>query len=110
VTRAKVGNTLWYEFKIDGEVVGWVSEKDVNIIYTPESEKPTTQVSYLKNPAAMLYNKPVEAASAETKAVGFYYGKLLVVDKEATIQDEQWVHIKENNNSLGWIKAADIQG
>lgn len=109
VTRAKVGNTLWYEFKIDGEVVGWVSEKDVNIIYTPEAEKPITQVSYLKNPAAMLYNKPVEATSAETKAVGFYYGKLLIVDKEATIQDEQWVHIKENNNSLGWIKATDIQ-
>lgn len=27
VTRAKAGNTLWYQFKVDGKLVGWASEK-----------------------------------------------------------------------------------
>ncbi|MBC1588463.1 GW domain-containing glycosaminoglycan-binding protein [Listeria welshimeri] len=109
VSRAKVANTIWYEFKLDGKLIGWTSEKDLNIIYTPENEKPTTQVAYVKNPTAMLYNKPVETTSTQTKEIGFYYGKLLAVDKEATIQAEKWVHIKDSNNSLGWIKAEDIQ-
>ncbi|MBF2589203.1 GW domain-containing glycosaminoglycan-binding protein [Listeria marthii] len=110
VTRAKVGNILWYQFKLDGKVVGWVSEKDLNIFYTPAEEKPATQVVYVQDPTATLYNKPVESKSTKSKAVGFYYGKLLVVDQTATILGEDWLHIKDSHNSLGWIKAIDING
>ncbi|MBF2654174.1 GW domain-containing glycosaminoglycan-binding protein [Listeria seeligeri] len=109
VTRAKVGNTLWYQFKVDGQLVGWASEKDLNIIYTPNSEKPITQVAYVKSPEAIIYSKPVETTSTELKEIGFYYGKLLSVDKEATVLSERWLHLKDNGNSLGWIKATDIQ-
>ncbi|EFR86628.1 N-acetylmuramoyl-L-alanine amidase, partial [Listeria marthii FSL S4-120] len=108
VTRAKVGNILWYQFKLDGQVVGWVSEKDLNIFYTPAEEKPATQVVYVQDPTATLYNKPVESKSTKSKAVGFYYGKLLVVDQTATILGEDWLHIKDSHSSLGWIKAIDI--
>lgn len=40
--------------------------------------------------------------------MGFYYGKLLAVDKTATILGEDWLHLKDRQNSLGWIKAIDI--
>ncbi|EAE7925189.1 GW domain-containing glycosaminoglycan-binding protein [Listeria monocytogenes] len=108
VTRAKAGNTLWYQFKVDGKLVGWASEKDLNVFYTPAKEEPVKQVAYVKDPTAKLYNKPVESTSTNPKAVGFYYGKLLAVDKTATILGEDWLHLKDSQNSLGWIKAIDI--
>lgn len=109
VTKATVGNTLWYQFKVDGQLIGWASEKDLTIIYTPASEKPTTQVGYIKSTETIVYSKPIETASTELKAIGYYYGKLLSVDKEATILNEKWLHLKDNDSSLGWIKATDIQ-
>ncbi|MBK2003579.1 GW domain-containing glycosaminoglycan-binding protein [Listeria ivanovii subsp. londoniensis] len=109
VTRAKVGNMLWYQFKVDGQLVGWTSEKDLSIIYTPESEKPITQVAYVKTPEAIVYSKPVETTNTKLKEVGYYYGKLLLVDKEATILSEKWLHLKDNDSSIGWIKATDLQ-
>ncbi len=48
VTRAKAGNTLWYQFKVDGKLVGWASEKDLNVFYTPAKEEPVKQVAYVK--------------------------------------------------------------
>ncbi|EMK1044221.1 GW domain-containing glycosaminoglycan-binding protein, partial [Listeria monocytogenes] len=108
VTRAKAGNTLWYQFKVGGKLVGWASEKDLNVFYTPAKEEPVKQVAYVKDPTAKLYNKPVESTSTNPKAVGFYYGKLLAVDKTATILGEDWLHLKDSQNSLGWIKAIDI--
>ncbi len=48
MTRAKAGNTLWYQFKVDGKLVGWASEKDLNVFYTPAKEEPVKQVAYVK--------------------------------------------------------------
>ncbi|RAM11861.1 hypothetical protein C1907_10535, partial [Listeria ivanovii] len=60
-------------------------------------------------PEAIVYSKPVETTNTKLKEVGYYYGKLLLVDKEATILSEKWLHLKDNDNSIGWIKATDLQ-
>lgn len=49
----------------------------------------------MKDLIVKFYNKFVELISINLKVVGFYYGKLLVVDKIVIIFGEDWLYFKD---------------
>ncbi|WP_099222528.1 GW domain-containing glycosaminoglycan-binding protein [Listeria costaricensis] len=98
----------WYQFSVDGEIVGWVDQKAIDVFYDSSMEVGTNLTQYVYAPTANYYLLPVEDSPIKLGTLSSYQGKALRVDRKATIDGELWYRIYDGNTKLGWTKAANL--
>lgn len=113
IKEATVGSTKWYQVQFTEGTTGWVLQ---NAFSKTFRELPALwKVSAITNLNAQIYSEPVEDDQFALRddqsnhvTLEVYATIALNVDQVATIDGQNWVHIKKYTagTSVGWIKAS----
>ncbi|EMW0618315.1 GW domain-containing glycosaminoglycan-binding protein, partial [Listeria innocua] len=108
--EAKTVITTWYQFSIDGKVIGWVDTRALDTFYKQSMEKDTNLTRYvIANKVNEAYYKvPVVDADVRWGTLAAYKGQKLTVDKQATVEGQLWYRIRTSSTFIGWTKASNL--
>ncbi|EOU9855457.1 GW domain-containing glycosaminoglycan-binding protein, partial [Listeria monocytogenes] len=108
--EAKTEITTWYQFSIDGKVIGWVDTRALDTFYKQSMEKDTNLTRYvIANKVNEAYYKvPVVDADVRWGTLAAYKGQKLTVDKQATVEGQLWYRIRTSSTFIGWTKASNL--
>ncbi|EUJ39645.1 autolysin, amidase [Listeria weihenstephanensis FSL R9-0317] len=107
--EAKTVRTTWYQFSIDGKVIGWLDSRALNIFYVPSMEKPIKLTRYVKVPTAQVYLVPVVDASMKRDTLSAYQNKPLLANIQVTINGQLWYRLMDGSKSIGWVPASNVR-
>ncbi|EPY9328978.1 GW domain-containing class 2 internalin InlB [Listeria monocytogenes] len=108
--EAKTPITTWYQFSIDGKVIGWVDTRALNTFYKQSMEIPiqlTRYVSANKGNEA-YYKVPVVDSPIKWGTLTKYKNQTLIVDRTATVEGQLWYRIRTSSTFIGWTKATNL--
>ncbi|PZH10986.1 internalin [Listeria ivanovii] len=110
VREAKPPITTWYQFSVNGKVVGWVDIRALNVFYKPNMEKGAKLTRYVKagKVSEGCFSLPVADAPIKKGKLKSYKGKALRIDRQVTISGQLWYRIKNGSRLLGWTKATNL--
>ncbi|MBC1244101.1 GW domain-containing glycosaminoglycan-binding protein [Listeria welshimeri] len=96
----------WYQLQDQGNTIGWINSKAVNIFYTPKNETNVKLDKYVTESEQKIYAYPVEDNSKVVAALNDYKGKELDIDRRADVKNEYWYRVTNNEGKIiGWSKA-----
>ncbi|EPW6511822.1 GW domain-containing glycosaminoglycan-binding protein, partial [Listeria monocytogenes] len=108
--EAKTVITTWYQFSIDGKVIGWVDTRALDTFYKQSMEKDTNLTRYvIANKVNEAYYKvPVVDADVRWGTLAAYKDQKLTVDKQATVEGQLWYRVRTSTTFIGWTKASNL--
>ncbi|MBC1624845.1 GW domain-containing glycosaminoglycan-binding protein [Listeria welshimeri] len=96
----------WYQLQDQGNTIGWINSKAVNIFYTPKNETNVKLDKYVTESEQKIYAYPVEDNSKVVAALNDYKGKELDIDRRADVKNEYWYRVTNDEGKIiGWSKA-----
>ncbi|CBY68595.1 similar to N-acetylmuramoyl-L-alanine amidase Ami, family 2/autolysin (GW motif), N-terminal part [Listeria monocytogenes L312] len=108
--EAKTPITTWYQFSIDGKVIGWVDTRALDTFYKQSMEQPANLTRYVaSNKTGEAYYKvPVVDADVKWGTLAAYKDQKLTVDKQATVEGQLWYRVRTSTTFIGWTKASNL--
>ncbi|MBC1999199.1 GW domain-containing glycosaminoglycan-binding protein [Listeria marthii] len=108
--EAKTPITTWYQFSIDGKVIGWVDTRPLDTFYKQSMETPTNLTRYViaSKTGEAYYKVPVVDADVKWGTLATYKNEKLTVDKQATVEGQLWYRIRTSTTFIGWTKASNL--
>jgi GH25 family lysozyme M1 (1,4-beta-N-acetylmuramidase)/membrane-bound acyltransferase YfiQ involved in biofilm formation len=108
VKEAKTVRATWYQFKVNGELIGWMDAQGFSNYDAIEYEKTVNFKAKVK--AGMnhgIYNKVynTEGNNPRLASSSAYEGKDVEVVKEAKTVRATWYQFKVNGKMIGWMDA-----
>ncbi|MBC2343491.1 GW domain-containing glycosaminoglycan-binding protein [Listeria welshimeri] len=96
----------WYQLQDQGNTIGWINSKAVNIFYTSKNETNVKLDKYVTESEQKIYAYPVEDNSKVVAALNDYKGKELDIDRRADVKNEYWYRVTNDEGKIiGWSKA-----
>ncbi|EOT74145.1 hypothetical protein I586_01143 [Enterococcus moraviensis ATCC BAA-383] len=108
IKEAKTTKATWYQFKVDGEVIGWMDGKGFDKYDAIEYEKAVNfKAKVSSNQNHGIYNKIyyTEGNNPRLASSPTYAGKDVEIIKEAKTVKATWYQFKVNGVVVGWMDA-----
>lgn len=107
IKEAETPRAVWYQIKIDGEIIGWVNKDFIDFTVTyPSVVISERQMSGYavgnKGTTAAIWSTPVSGAEKQAN-VSDYTNTVLEVVKEAETTRGTWYQVAENGKVIGWV-------
>ncbi|WP_459500288.1 GW domain-containing glycosaminoglycan-binding protein [Bacillus sp. C1] len=102
IKEAKSGTILWYQFSVNGKVIGWVDAKALD----KGTVNPVNFKVMIGNVSSQhgVWSKPYGVYDAQYVApVSNYIYQTVQVVKTAKLGNTNWYQVKNNNGIIGWI-------
>jgi GH25 family lysozyme M1 (1,4-beta-N-acetylmuramidase) len=108
VKEAKTVKAAWYQFKLDGKVIGWMDAKGFDKYDAIEYEKAVSfkaKIQTAQNHG--IYGKIyyTEGNNPRLASSPAYEGKTVEIVKEAKTVKATWYQFKLNGKVIGWMDA-----
>ncbi|MGX7192825.1 GW domain-containing glycosaminoglycan-binding protein, partial [Enterococcus moraviensis] len=108
IKEAKTVKATWYQFKVDGEVIGWMDAKGFDKYDAIEYEKAVNfKAKVSSNQNHGIYNKIyyTEGNNPRLASSPTYAGKDVEIIKEAKTVKATWYQFKVDGEVIGWMDA-----
>ncbi|MBC1531700.1 GW domain-containing glycosaminoglycan-binding protein [Listeria booriae] len=104
MNRVKVSNgSTWYEASINGQNIGWMNEKNLNLIYKTSMEQEVNLIRGVENSNGRIYAFPViDTSTFKGTLAGL---NEVHVDSQAVVNDKIWYRVNDGTQRLGWVEA-----
>lgn len=106
--EAKTQSGTWYQFSIDGKIIGWVENKAVTAFYTPSMEQTANLTRYVNVPTESVYYFPVIDSSVRKGTLASYTNKPLLANKQITLNGTLWYRLMNGSEAVGWVRASSL--